>query len=279
MCNADNKFVIALSARWRLYISCFLYLFNKKGLNNSILIVMGGKFSNDVARNLRYKAIVSEYKKIFVETAAMKNALNDSGINNVCIYPNCREKPIQKINIKPRDGKLKCIFFSMIYPEKGVDTILEAACRLSDIEFDFWGNIDKNYCSIFLNKIRSLENCEYRGVFKSDVDNVYELLNTYDIMLFPTRLTSEGVPGTLIEAKIAALPAIVSDVAFNSSIVKHMNDGIVLNHNNCENLMAAIRLLDHDDALLSSLKKGALKSADDYYIEKYIDEITCEINL
>lgn len=277
--NKDNIFIIGLAGKWRKYISYFLYIFNRKSLRKSLLIVMGGAFSKQVIKDDNYSRCVSEYKCIYVETQKMKNLLCNKGICSVEIFPNCRNMPESIIKPKMRKGMLKCVFFSMIYPEKGVDLILDCAKNLVNCEFDFWGDINESYKKDFLNTISKLSNCNYKGVFSSDKSSVYNLLNKYDIMLFPTRIKSEGVPGTLVEAKIAGLPAIVSDIAFNSEIIQNGIDGIVLDEYSVNNLKEKIIIIRDNDNLLSNMKKGALVSSKDYIIDNHIDLILNNINI
>lgn len=275
--NSKNKFIIGLSFSWRYKLSKFLYIFNKEALRKSLLIVMGGTIASDLAKNNVSKESIRNYKQIYVETYSMKSKLEDLGINNVSVYPNCREKPEEKISIKKRQGKLRCVFFSMIYPEKGVDIILDVAVNLADIDFDFWGDINADYKEEFLQTISGLSNCRYCGVFKSNEDNVYQLLNSYDVLLFPTKLKGEGVPGVLIEAKFSGLPAIVSNVAYNAELIEHMKEGIVLSQNDANSLREAILTVEDDDNLLKKLKLGALRSSEKYIIDNYIDDIIKEL--
>ena len=276
--NSNSRFIIGLSFAWRYKLSKFLYIFNKNTLRKSLLIVMGGTIVSDLAKNDVSKESIRNYKRIYVETDSMKSKLENLGINNVSVYPNCREKPEYEIKIKKRQGKLRCVFFSMIYPEKGVDVILDAAVNLPDIEFDFWGDINKDYKEEFLQTISRLSNCRYCGVFKSNEDNVYKLLNSYDVLLFPTRWKDEGVPGVLIEAKFSGLPAIVSNFAYNAELLEHLKEGIVLSKNDVNRLREAILQLDKDDNLLTKLKLGALRSSEKYVIDSYIDDIVNELD-
>lgn len=122
-----------------------------------------------------------------------------------------------------------------------------------------------------------LTNTTYNGVYQVEGDNVYTLLNQYDLLLLPTRWKAEGVPGVLVEGKIAGLPAIVSDINYNAEIVEHGVSGFVLDRLNADAMVKAIRIIDEDRSLLTQLKQGALQSAEAYMIDKYIDEILRQI--
>ncbi|MBE6771520.1 MAG: glycosyltransferase [Ruminococcaceae bacterium] len=273
LCTRRGSLIIGTTAKPRRFLSKFLYYFNRKVMNRSVLMVMGGAFGDIVSKDKAYQKWVSGYKAVFVETERMKNQLEAIGLTNIRIFENCRRKPETKIEVNSRDGRLKCVCFSMIYPEKGIDTVLQAAKELTDITFDFWGPIDSAYEEEFLSCAAKLPNCHYRGVFKVQGDNVYNMLNGYDLLLFPTRMEGEGVPGTLIEAKIAALPSIVSDVAHNSVLVQDGINGIVLKENTVECLIDTIKIAEKNDEFLTKLKCGAKESGKKYYFEKHIDEL------
>ena len=169
--------------------------------------------------------------------------------------------------------RLKAVFFSRITPDKGIDIILEAAKKLSKVDFHLYGEKDSTYSDTFTNEINSLLNVKYHGVFKGKDAEVYDELSKYDVMLLPTRWKFEGIPGVLVESKIAGIPAIVSDICYNAEIVEDGVSGIVLKENTVENLTEAIERIDKNRAKLYRLKIGAKQSAEMYYIENYIEDI------
>lgn len=277
LCARNGTLILGTAAKMRRVFAWWLYTFNRLTMSNSVLMVMGGQFGKIVAADPAYQSWVKYYKRLYVETQAMKDVLHAAGVDNVAIFPNCRVKPSMDIKIRPREKALKCVCFSMIYPEKGIDTALEAAKKLTEVLFDFWGPIREDYKDEFLSAVATLANCTYKGVFQVDGDNVYSMLNHYDLLLFPTRMPGEGVPGTLIEAKIASLPAIVSDVAFNSELVKNGVDGVVLKENTVECLIEAIRMVDDNPTLLDKMKVAAQNSGESYYFDTYINGIVSDL--
>ena len=102
---------------------------------------------------------------------------------------------------------------------------------------------------------------------------MYTLLNQYDLLLLPTRWKAEGVPGVLVEGKIAGLPAIVSDWKYNSEIVEHGVRGMVLERLDGDAMLQALQCIDKDRELLTRLKQGALRSAEEYMVDHYVDDI------
>ena len=108
---------------------------------------MGGTESSRIAQNKKETKMYSNYKKIYVEIDSMKEEMVLSGLNNVFIYPNCRD--IMPYIIEKHNG-FRCVFFSQISKMKGVDLIIDLAQNHADVSFDFYGEIDKDFSEYFL---------------------------------------------------------------------------------------------------------------------------------
>lgn len=253
-----------------------LWRFNRGAMANSIVMVMGGSVAEDVAKDPAFLKAMGGYKQLFVETASMKAKLEAQGLSNVRVYPNCRTDSRVE-DIHPTGEKLRCLFFSRISPEKGTDVVLQAAHLTPDIQYDFYGQADADYEQIFLTEVNTLPNVTFHGVFASDGHNIYELMHSYDFLLLPTCYADEGVPGVLVEAKIAALPAIVSNASYNAEIVEHGSSGLVLSQRTGECLAATLEELTEAPHRVNELKQGALKSAKDYLIENHLSAITAQL--
>lgn len=270
----NNRFVIGVSGKQtRKRFTQLLYYINRKAMSHSLIFLMGGNAANDIAFDSEYLKCASGYKMIYAETQGMIKILEDAGLHNVGYYPNGRFTPKNYVEVREKDGRLKCVFFSLIQSQKGADIILETAELLPEVEFSFYGNIDKSYKQAFEEKVNSLDNVNYHGIFKRSSEEVYAELRKYDILLFPTRWKAEGVPGILVEAKIAGITTIVSDHNFNKEIISDGYDGIVMQEYSAQELIKQIQKVQNDRALLSSLKNNSRKSAKNYFIENYINEI------
>lgn len=269
--TGSGPFVVATSKAGRRRITMTLARFNPAALKKSLLIVMGGCIQEDVGGDEPYIAALKRYKRIFVEVPAMKEALEDMGFENVSVYPNCRRDRRVKAIRETGEAGLKCLFFSLICREKGADIILET--EIPGVTVDFYGEIQGDYREEFLRKIDASARFRYRGVFPSDGENVYGKLHEYDLLLLPTHYVGEGVPGILIEGKIAALPAVVSNFRYNASLVRDGVSGVVLKETTPQALAETLQALASDRKKVDALKTGALKSAKDYLLENNLDEI------
>jgi len=276
--NPRDRFVIGVSGKTtRKRFTQVLYYLNRKAMKKSIIMVMGGTASHDMSVDPEYKKCAKGYKKIYVETQSMKLEMEGAGFENVDIYPNGRFRPQKDIELKTGDKKLRCVFFSQIQPEKGVDLVLKAAEALPNIGFTFYGKIIDGFKEDFLNNVERLSNTSYRGVFKGTSEEVYAELSQYDVLLLPTRWEAEGVPGILVEGKIAGLAEIVTDHNYNAEIVENGQDGIVLKNNTVEELIEAILYVQENPDMLRKMKLRSRKSAEKYYIENSIPAIETNI--
>lgn len=271
--GTDDKLIIGVSAASRCLFVKIMYLVNRNVMHRSIMFVMGGAAAREIAGDSKDKKRMSEFKQIYVETPGMQKMLLSCGMKNVSVYPNCRKRTTVQYLRTTTSERLRCVFFSLIQKEKGVPEILEAAGKLPDVDFYFYGHIDGVYQDEFEREIHSLPNCCYKGVFRGDENSKYRELSQYDILLLPSHYDREGIPGALVEAKIAGLACIVSDVSYNREIVQDKINGIVLERNDATCLTEAIRLLDADRNMLVKQKQESFHSAEQYYMENYMDSI------
>ena len=274
--HRKGKYIVATSAASRKRITMLLWRFNRKAMANSIVMVMGGSVAEDVGSDPAFLKAMGAYKQLYVETASMKEKLEAQGLSNVSVYPNCRTDS-RVDGIRPTGDRLRCLFFSRISPEKGADVVLQAARLTPDIQYDFYGQADADYEESFLAEVDTLSNVSYHGVFASDGSNIYSLMHSYDFLLLPTCYADEGVPGVLVEAKIAALPAIVSNASYNAEIVKHGISGLVLTERTGQCLGGTLEELTEAPHRVNELKQGALESAQDYLIENHLAAITAQL--
>lgn len=272
--NPRNRFVVGVSGKiTRKRFTQVLYYLNRKAMRKSIIMIMGGTASHDMSVDPEYRKCAKGYKKIYVETQSMKAEMDAAGFENVDIYPNGRFRPQKAVELKTADKKLRCVFFSQVQPEKGADLVLEAARMLPHVEFSFYGDIVDDYKDIFMSRVNAQQNVSYYGVFKGSIDAVYGELSKYDVLLFPTKWDIEGVPGILVEGKIAGLAEIVSNKSYNAELVQDGVEGVVIAENTGNCLAAAIQQLAEDRDFLNSMKKGSRESSERYYIENYIESI------
>ncbi len=271
-----QQLIIGLSSRGEKsrILTRLLFIFNRRTMRRSLYFMMGGTEADRIASNEKEQKWYRNYRRIYVETKSMAARLRQAGLKNVTVYPNCRRRPDrdESITYNP-NRKMRCVYFSRIEKEKGVDYILDAAKSLPDIIFGMYGEIDPDYEKEFRSRIDNLDNVIYHGIFKKTGEGLYHELRKYDVMLFLTKWHTEGIPGVIVEAKMAGLPCIVSNMSHNSELIEDGEDGIVLKHNSSEELIEVLSRLDKDRGLLEKLKEGSLRSAERFYFDRYEENI------
>ncbi len=278
LCGRDNQFVIGVSGKkTRKRFTELLYAVNSKAMRRSLLFLMGGTASHDIVSDYKYLALSSKYLRVYAETESMCQELKLAGVN-AGLYPNGRFRPHSAISsTNCRSERLRCVFFSFISAPKGADLVLEAAMQLPEVQFDFYGQIDNSFKTIFDSTVSSIPNVQYHGAFGGSNDEVYQELAKYDVLLFPTKWEVEGVPGIIVEAKIAGITPIVSNSSYNAELVQDGVDGIVLGENSAAAIVEALNRFARDRDMLSEMKKCSQRSSEMYYIERFIPEILADL--
>lgn len=269
----QGTLVLGPAGVWRQRLTKILYYLNRDKMKRSILIVMGGRIPEDPDFYMK----MNEYKHVYVETSSMKSAFEQRGSNNIRVYPNCRKSSALLNSIKPTGDKIGVVCFSLISPEKGVRIILDCAKQIREIEFNFYGPIQIDYEDEFFKEIKKTKNAHYRGVFDAARKSAVLELHKYDIHLFPTLCKFEGVPGVIVETKMAGVPTIASNRGYNNELIINNENGLITDSDSSEELVAILRKLMNKPSEIDRMKKAALESADHFNIDNYIEEISSDL--
>ncbi|MGB1232271.1 MAG: glycosyltransferase [Winogradskyella sp.] len=249
--------------------------------NSISYFVIGGKFHKWIEENPQYVKNFKPLTAIFPESAAMVKSLNSSGLQNVTQVPNF--KAIPNVTIKRAYKVIDFVFLSRILPQKGSELIIDAVLQLNKMGLEdkfsvsFYGNIDEElnvgYEDAFKSKIEPIHNITYKGFLKLSNSKNYEILSTYNAMLFPTFWKGEGYPGVLIDAFIVNMPIIASNWHHNKEIVKNKVNGLLIPAKDSNALKTAMETLILDSSVLKTLENGAKKSTAIYDIEQVLSPI------
>lgn len=278
--NKDiDKGIMCISNKSLIWFCRLIKIIRPKIIKNITLFIVGGTFDEIIyGKDIE---LFKRFKNIYVETNIMKLNLDKKGFGNVDVIPNLRNrhklKKYDNTEFENNEKTLKVIYLGRICEEKGIDEIINAGKLLDEnkikINIDLYGPIDKNINEKLMYEIENIKCVSYKGIIKADKDDIYEILENYDVSLYPTKWINEGVPGTIIESKIASNAVICSKWKNSDGLVKDYIDGIVLKNNNPVDLYNAIKILEGDKKLLMKLKKNSFESAENYYIENYIETI------
>lgn len=168
---------------------------------------------------------------IYVETAIMKRVLEERGLKNVSVLPNCKNLQITSIEeaTKTKEEPFTLVTFSRVMKEKGIEDAI-CATELANkkigkpvFKLEIYGQVDGEQTQWFedISAKYQLDNsdscCRYMGMVPFDKST--EVLKKSYALLFPTYYEGEGFAGTVIDAYAAGLPVIASDWRYNTETV------------------------------------------------------------
>jgi len=212
---------------------------------------------------------------IAVEGESMNIQLENEGFKNVMVLPNFKTIDYLPSLIKSKGKTSKFVFLSRVMPQKGVDYIIEASKKLeeqniNDFEVDIYGIIDPAYEEDFQNKIKNNKTVKYNGFLMLNENKGYDILASYDAMLFPTYWHGEGFPGIIIDAFISGLPVIASEWNLNTSLIKDKYNGMIIPVHNVDALASAMKGVITGEVDINTLSANAQKDVMKYDVDHVI---------
>ena len=99
------------------------------------------------------------------------------------------------------------------------------------------------------------------------------------MLAYPSRYVFEGHPGAIVEAFMAGIPVISTDLPGPSEIVRHEENGLVVRTGDVDDFAAAMAKLVTDGALRRRLSKGARASAEDFAQERVLPQLTAAFGI
>jgi len=274
---SDKAIVYCIDSK-RLRALMLLQDLFKSSFERTTVLAVGGVFHKTVSMHKAFGEKLKKVKGIWVETEGMKTKLEQMGFSNIEVFPNPKSE-VGCCDAKPSESSqpLRLVFFSQIGKEKGVEDIIELVHLLDEnkmifYRLDFYGHVVPDFKEKFDEFVQQSPNVYYCGVFDSTKTSVYQKLNEYDLLMFPTHWYAEGVPGILVESKMAGLAVIVSDRSYNSEIVQiDKNEGFLLKENYPQEMFEIIKRCADDRKMLNLIKERSYQSRKRYAVEEYED--------
>lgn len=163
---------------------------------------------------------------------------------------------------------------------KGLDVLLDAVERLrvrtallQRIEVNVYGPLP----AVFGDRIQAMSGVVAHGFLPNSALRAELARN--DVLAFPSRYMFEGHPGAIIEAFMAGIPVIATDLPGPSEIVRHEENGLVVRTGDVDALAAGMVKLATDGALRRRLSKGAQASAADFAQERVLPQLTAALGI
>ena len=242
-------------------------------------LVIGGWLPHYLRKHQLVFWGIKSFLGIYVETNTMKNALEQLGLKNVMVLPNCKQLKIENgdantISFPP----LKLCTFSRINRMKGISDAVLVVDEINKeygklvVSLDIYGRVDEGEQEWFdiLNNNLPIGVC-IKGAI--DYDKSVSTLKNYHALLFPTKYFTEGIPGTIIDAYAAGLPVIASKWESCNDVVLHKKTGFVYEFGDNNALKTTIVNIMNNPNELFGMKKSCLETAHDYLPENVMSII------
>jgi len=206
------------------------------------------------------QASVSGFVAVSDKLARFAENVLGGSHESILISPNAtNEKVFYKFEVKRKDlglsvSKFLDSFDGAFIERKGIDIIVKAAERLPEVGFILIGKGALE---------RKPENIYFCGQLMHSKIPTY--LNATDAFIFPSQ--AEGSSNAIAEAMACGLPIISSDIPEITYQVGKEN-GIFINPNSVEELVAAILRLKQNPGILHELSQRSIKISKERTIER-----------
>ena len=168
------------------------------------------------------------------------------------------------------------LFAGRVRADKGVVDASLLVRSLQDVgvaaTLDIYGPIEEEAA---LAAVVDHPGVSYRGVYETPSE-AQTLMLDYDYLVLPTRYVGECMPGSVVEASFAGLPAVVSDWKALGEVVQHRSTGLVIPLEDFADLGArAIADVLADDDRYPQMVESTMNTAARYTLAsavEFIDE-------
>ena len=232
-------------------------------------VVIGGWLPEFIKTRPLLRYCLRHIYMIYAETHRMQRDLKEMGYtNNVTYMPNC--KPLDIVD----DNELKSDYdepyrlctFSRVWSQKGIGDAVEAVKSVNEslgrivYSLDIYGKVETGEEQWFADLQKPFPKyIKYGGTVP--FDKSVEVLKDYFALLFPTRCSGEGIPGTIIDAYAAGLPVISSLYPNFGEIIDEGVTGLGYEFGNNEGLISLLKDIAEHPQRVIEMKNNCVKKA------------------
>lgn len=240
--------------------------------------VIGGWLPRILTKNTRLRKQLKSFDTILVETAVMQRALEDMGLTNVHQLQNFKRlERISVRQIRKVRYPVEICYFSRILRKKGIEDAIEVINRINTernplwCKLDIYGPIVPKYQKSFstLQK-RFPREIRYCGVIPAKEST--KVLQNYDLQVFPTRYSTEGIPGSIIDSYFAGVPVVASRWNSFDQVVKEGITGLGFTLGDSEDFYRQLKVLLRHRHWIMYMKRHCLEESLEYIPDKVMKE-------
>ena len=229
-------------------------------------VVIGGWIYSLIKDNHFMKKQMNKINYIYLENHKTIEQLQNIGINNVCQMNNF--KNLQQSKYKYNQGStFKCCIFSRIEEQKGVSDAIEIVNKIDNeghhnVILDIYGKVADTYQEEFDRLVKGSSKVEYKGAVSPN--SSVEIIEKYDLLLFPTLYFTEGIPGTIIDSYFAGVPVLASKWENFDEIVKEQETGFSFQFSNKEDFYNVFTNILNNRKELIRMRKKCLELSNEF---------------
>ncbi|MCF8009194.1 MAG: glycosyltransferase family 4 protein [Halanaerobiales bacterium] len=220
-------------------------------------------------------------KKIVVQTNIGKKEFPKFLQNKIAVIPGYRcINNLQITEKKIPSNKIRFAFMGELIKEKGINDLIEAFISITKngneqaLELHIYGSDPNNVANSFY---KFSDKIFYHGYLANNILRNELILN--DILIFPSKLYSEGHPGAIVEALISNIPVICSNLPGPMEIVKDEINGLVFDLNKNGDLKLKMETIIFNPKLLEKLKNNTLESRKLFDKTKVLPKLAYELGI
>jgi len=174
--------------------------------------------------------------------------------SSVCYLPNGVDRTL----FYPRKAGRKTIkrvgYVGTIGMAHGLEVLIDAAGKLDDVEFHFWGEGARKTHLMNYAKTRKLKNVFFHAAVPRDkVPEIYSWLDICVISLKPTPIFADFLPSKLLEALACGVPVIAMLEGEGAEIATRSGGAVVIPPGDTQELVKTINRLRNDSQTLNQM--------------------------
>lgn len=173
-------------------------------------------------------------------------------------------------------GPIRCLTVSRIDPRKGLRVLPEVVAALvaggHDVTIDIVGptvgqigDTERDAIAAEARRLGVEDRVRLRGTIP--LDQLMPLYQQYDAFVLPTQ-PGEGIPRVLLEAMAAGLPIVTTGVSGIRSLVRHGENGLLIDESSAEAIATGLEQIMSDAALRRRIIDGGYRTARVHTLER-----------
>ncbi|PWH86968.1 glycosyltransferase [Brumimicrobium oceani] len=241
------------------FIFPFIFILSKIFNVKLHYIVIGGWLTEFLNGKPLHRWMLSKIDAVYPELDELSTTLKTKfGLKRVYQLHNFRITDFQPSEIK-KSGEIKLVFMARIHPLKGVKTLFELENEIqkqgiAKLTIDVYGPIYLPFEEEFNALLSESQIVKYHGVLQAE--DIYNTLQNYDLLLFPTQFYTEGFPGTILDAYISKVPVIATKWKYANEFIENNKSGKIVTFNDSNEFINETIKLVQDKNELLKLKEG-----------------------